>query len=284
MKILFLGGDARQKHACEFLQNNGYDADYKFNLKLTTELIRSIQASSVIVLPLPISSDGIYITSNGEEKLKICEILNHTKKGVLIFGGKIGEVERELFDSKNIKYIDYFNEESFQINNAILSAEGAIYYAKQRFDKSIYNAKIAILGFGRIGKLLLYMLRPQGAKIDVYARKDSDLAWSAISGANAVKLSSVTSQTQEALWNDSYDIIFNTIPYNIINEDTAMLIDKNTLIVDVSSPPFGIDEKLIDKYKLNYHKEPSIPGRYAPKTAGEIIGNTILNNIICGGN
>ena len=64
-----------------------------------------------------------------------------------------------------------------------------------------------------------------------------------------------------------------------MDDNFAKLQNKSTIIIDLSSYPFGIDEAIVEKYKLNYHRELGIPGRYAPKSAGEIIGKTILNNI-----
>jgi dipicolinate synthase subunit A len=56
------------------------------------------------------------------------------------------------------------------------------------------------------------------------------------------------------------------------------LID-DTLIIDIASYPFGIDESLVKKYNLKYFRESGIPGRYAPKSAGEIMAKTIIDYI-----
>ena len=81
------------------------------------------------------------------------------------------------------------------------------------------------------------------------------------------------------LINNKYDLIFNTIPFWIMDEHFAKSKNSDTIIIDLASRPFGIDEELVNRYHLKYYRELGIPGRYAPQSAGEIIGQTIINNI-----
>ena len=73
-----------------------------------------------------------------------------------------------------------------------------------------------------------------------------------------------------------FDIIFNTIPHNVIQEDFISKIN-NSIIIDLASYPYGMDNDLVNKYNVSYYREPSIPSRYAPQSAGEILGETIIN-------
>ena len=128
----------------------------------------------------------------------------------------------------------------------------------------------------RIGKILAYMLKSQGANITIFARKDIDRAWSNIIGYKAIRISDDCVKKLHDLKFD-YDIIFNTIPKQVMDEEFISKINNNALIIDLASSPYGIDDSLVKKYKLNYYHEPGIPGRYAPKSAGDIIGKTIIN-------
>ena len=279
MKFLFLGGDQRQKYACDFLLKNNFDANCLLEFELIDNIVKDINAASIIVLPLPVSKDGIYVNMQGTTKVKIIDLIKYINRNQIIFAGKLSEEMKCLLNQNDIKYVDYFDSEPFQISNAILSAEGAIYYAKQKYQGSIYGARIAILGFGRIGKLLLNFLRSQGAQIAVYARKDADVAWSTALGASGFKIDYNAYESALSFWKGEYDIIFNTVPYRIINEESLKSLNKNTLFIDLASSPYCIDEHLADQYSINYHRELGIPGRYAPKAAGEIIGEIIINNI-----
>lgn len=275
MKVLFLGGDIRQQYASEYLCQNGIESNAYIDFSINEEIIKEINKVEAIVLPLPISKDGIYLNSNSSIILK--DLFDNISKSQIVLGGKVPiEIYSYPTLQKN-KIIDYNNDEFFAVQNALLSSEGAIFYAKQKINKSIHGSNIAIFGFGRIGKILSYLLNVQGAHITVYTRKELDCAWSKLIGFNTCRINNYIIKRADNFEIMNFDLIFNTIPFHIIDENLLGTISKDSIIVDLASFPYGIDETLIDKYQLKYYKEPGIPGRYAPKSAGEIIGATIMN-------
>lgn len=276
MKVIFLGGDLRQKYATDYLNSHNISSEFYGDILLDEELNGKIYNASAVILPIPVSRDNIHLNTVGKQLVKLVELVNHIGKNCIVFGGKFPNNIRDYFIENKISYIDYFDIESFQIKNALLTAEGAIYYAKQRMDKSIHGLEIAILGFGRIGKMLAYLLRSQGAKITVCVRKDSDCTWSRLTGLNGCIIENSDNRTNINI-NNRYDLIFNTIPSRIMDEEFAKNNNSRSIIIDLASYPFGIDESLVNKYNLKYYRELGIPGRYAPISAGEIIGQTIMN-------
>jgi len=72
-------------------------------------------------------------------------------------------------------------------------------------------------------------------------------------------------------------IVFNTVPATVLNEDTLAAADDNCLIIDLASKPGGIDFATAKKLGLKTIWALSLPGKVAPITAGEIIFNTIQN-------
>ncbi len=271
--ILFLGGDLRQKYAADHLKGNKINLEILQGFSLSKEIIDKIRSSSAIILPFPLTKDGINI--NGE-KISIYDITNIITEDCLVIAGSITANIRKNFEDAHLKYIDIMDIEELQIQNALLTAEGAIYYAKQSFERTIHGARIAILGFGRIGKILAYLLHSQGAKITVCARKDTDYVWSRLIGFDGLKIK----KTGIKGIGNKFDIIFNTIPNRIMDAGFAKGVGRGTVIIDLASYPFGIDEELVKKYDLNYRRELSIPGRYAPKSAGEIMGKTIMDILL----
>ena len=273
MNILFLGGDMRQRYASEYLNQNKYLAKAFLNFdidEIETDLINA----DVIALPLPSSSDGIHLnmSQNSKNRVVLSDILKKINRTSIIIGGKLPLQIKELACERGISTFDYMDIEPFQIQNALLSAEGAIYYAKQKLERSIHGACVVIFGSGRIGRMLAFLLNMQGAKVTVIARRDADLTWSRLIGYNTLKMSRKTLPVSIVP-----DIVFNTIPYHVIDESFLNYIDANTIVLDLASFPYGIDEDLIKKFNLKYYREPGIPGRYAPKSAGEIIGQTIID-------
>ena len=280
MSVLFLGGDMRQKYACDYLKENQIEAIACLDITIDDQLIQYINKSNTIIFPLPVTKDGVSINTIANDRVvSLMDTIKLIPNDKTIIGGKFSNKIKDYLKKKSYSYIDYYDDESFQIQNALISAEGAIYYAQSRFIGRIHNSKIAVLGFGRIAKILSYLLMSQGAKISIFARKDIDCTWSELVGFKANKIKNIASESILDFEEHNFDIIFNTIPHRIINESCAKSISNSTIIIDLASDPYGMDAELAQKLNLRYYRELSIPGRYAPKAAGEILGRTIINII-----
>lgn len=274
MSVLLLGGDVRQKYACEYLVGGGCDARVFTRFTLDGDMRARIRDAEAIILPLPCTNDGEHINMPSlEEKIKIRDIAESAGAECLLLGGKIPPTLRSELDVLGRRYVDYYEFETFQIQNALLSAEGAIYYAKQSLDSSFWGARVGILGFGRIGKMLAYLLRSMGARVSVFARREADISWSRMLGMEGFGIGGEKYFSHLG----KQDIIFNTAPYNIITDSAASAIPPRTLIMDLASAPYGIGEDVLKKYPLNYRRELGIPGRYAPRSAGEILAQAVSN-------
>lgn len=279
MSILFLGGDKRQEAVLEYLKKNGIYSDiWNGNSPFDEEIQQEIASADVIVLPLPVSGDGITLNvPHLTERPKLSDVIDIIKKDALVIGGNFTPALKFLIEKKGIRYIDYFENEDFQIKNALLSAEGAIYTAMGLVDYALFGSKIAVVGFGRIGKLLAFKLKDLGADVIICARKVADIAWGECLGFKTLKIRHTKDGSSlSALCND-YDIIFNTAPQWIFEESVVCNMPSGTLMIDLASPPFGIDDRLVEKYALRYVKASGIPGKYSPVSAGDIIGQSVMS-------
>lgn len=273
MSILILGGDMRQKYVNDYFREKSYSSAYYACFDLTEEFNNVLKSADVIVLPLPISKDGVHLNMEGKN-VKMEDLFERLASKSIVLAGSVSQQIIDLAEQCGLRCIDYYKTESFQIKNALLTAEGAIYYAQTRLERSIYGANTAVLGFGRIGKILAYLLHAQGAEVTIGARKASDLHWSKLIGFNIISIG----ESEKAVFDNigEFEVVFNTVPYWIISEQIAQKITNKTQIIDLASSPFGIDEKLVQKHRLDYRRELRIPGRYAPKSAGELIAQTII--------
>ena len=189
MNILFLGGDLRQEYASKYVQSNGHNSCAYIDFTLDKEVVNKIENAQIIVLPLPLSIDDIHVNiNNRNSSTKIIDILSCINQNQLLIAGKISPNVLQTINTYKIKVIDYNNIEYFQIFNAFLSAEGGIYYTKTKHQKSFYNSSILILGFGRIGKILSYLLHLQGAHITIGVRNEKDIAWAKLCGFKTIDL------------------------------------------------------------------------------------------------
>jgi len=156
------------------------------------------------------------------------------------------------------------------VYNAVATAEGALEIAMKTFEGTINGARCLVCGFGRIGKALTSMLRALGADVYTSARKASDLAWIDLSGAKAVR-------TDELYKLENFDIIFNTIPAEIFTPVMLAKIAMRAVLIDLASGKGGVDKYAAERLGITYIHALSLPGKATPKTAGEIIKNTIYH-------
>lgn len=228
-----------------------------------------ISASDVILLPLPLTRDGIYISSSKEKVA-----LNHLhfgNKKKLILGGMIPENISNRFKDMGHTVYDYYKSESLMLKNAYATAEGAISIAMSNTKDTIAGSGYAVIGYGRIGKQLARILKLLGADVTVYARRDT----AASDGYGYFRLccdgthNGYASDLAASL--DMCSVIFNTVPSRVIGADTLEAMKERPIYIELASLPGGIDAQKARELGFNNIYAPSLPSRYAPRSAGEYI-------------
>ena len=285
--IVFVGGDARQITAARMLSVRGWrvstfwggDFDVAFERYETLE--SALMDADTVVLPLPVSVDAKSLNSPflENEQIALSRIVDALSQKQTVIGGRIPEDMVRALGDKGITVIDYFKSEAFQIENAYTTSEAALSIAMNNLKRNIRGARFAVMGYGRIARTLTELLIKLGGKVCVLARKESDLAWARIAGAKVMR---ITSENIKKLA-DGYDIIFNTVPSWLFFEDFLSRVDKNTLIIDLASSPGGVDVSAAKKLNSRVLWASSLPGKYAPESAGELIADCI-GDIISEGN
>ena len=181
-----------------------------------------------------------------------------------------------MMSDKGFRYIDYFLREELQIKNAVPTAEGALALAMNELPITLSGAKAAIIGYGRIGKILAAKLKALNANVTVAARKTTDLALAESVGLDTLHLVIDDERnTLEAL-TSGYDVIFNTVPSWLLDEKIVNIMSHETLIIDLASAPGGIDIHAAKERGLKVIWALSLPGKNSPYTAGKIIAQTIV--------
>ncbi|MBQ5320136.1 MAG: dipicolinate synthase subunit DpsA [Oscillospiraceae bacterium] len=225
-----------------------------------------------IILPLPVSADGITVsTPYSGSSISLESLIPVIKDDGIVLGGMLAPDVRKLFEEKGITVEDYASREEFAVLNAVATAEGAIQVAMEELATTLSGRKVLVLGAGRIAKVLIDMLKGFHADITVAARKCSDLAWARVYGCGAVNISSMNQQLEES------EVIINTIPAVILDEKKLKLISKNSLVIDLASKPGGVDFDTAGKLGIKAVWLLSLPGKVAPVTSGEVIAETVIN-------
>lgn len=286
MKIVFLGGDRRQISAAQALASQGYDISVCAmpdgalcdGLECKSDIKSALADSSAVVLPLPASRDGVYLNTQCSEYsgFKLANIINFAPTSSLIIGGKLPSVFSAGAIERGFSVRDYLECESFQVKNAYTTAEAALSIAMNSLAKNIRDAKIAVTGYGRISKQLVSLLLDMKANVSVCARKKSDLAFAKSCGADVVDISRV-GEIDRLL--RGYDVIYNTVPSWIFDRSFLEKLDKNTLIIELASAPGGIDICAAKELSSNVSWALSLPGKYAPDSAGKHIAECVVEFI-----
>lgn len=269
-----IGGDFRQIHLAQKIlsnQNNvnlwGFDklSDSEF-LPLCKNLDELINKSEYLIFPVPITKDSATLNAPmTTNKITLNRDFFSKIKNKISFGA----IDSLAQNKYAITSYDYSKNESFQIMNAIPTAEGAIEIALKETDKTLFECNCLITGFGRIAKVLAQRLRDFNTKIYLSSRKNEDINWISALGYNPVHMHHMEQNLE------IYDIIFNTVPNIIFDYNLLSKCNPNVIIIDLASEPGGFDKISIQKLGLKHIHALGIPGKMFPQSAANIIYDTI---------
>lgn len=274
------------------------------------------------LLPLPVSRDGetVHCPLDPTAHIKLSDVLDvmESVSGAHLLGGCLpSEFLASLTDhlgEKEVRerVVDYYTLETVQIPNARITAEAAVMTAMELTDITLLGSRMAIIGYGRIGQFLARLLLSLGASVTVCARREESLAFARGDGCTSLSMSDSTGrQGSPALLAlaHGYDVIFNTVPAAVLDRQMLEETDPHTLILDLASAPGGVDPETAALFAsgrghgtlddpahvsgrcsplpwsacLRIVRAPSLPGRYAPVTAGQVLADAILPLIAEGG-
>lgn len=232
----------------KYLKGKGYAVD-TFGLSENDK--GDIKTADMIILPVPVTRDKVNINCPLTNKQIPLDILKDAGREAKIFGG--GKLDLN-------NYTDYLAKDEYAIKNAVLTAEGAISYAIDNTEFSLWESRILVVGYGRLGKVLLDRIKGFSPHLTVSARSERDFATLNMLGINHIKTEDIGSLDKQ------FDIIFNTVDIKLDCKGSALFIDLSSSggVADVNSG-------------LKYIKLPGVPGKTAPQTAGKIIAETVIS-------
>lgn len=271
--IVIIGGDKRQKYLKSYLESQGCEV-YSYGLfdwDDDTEKLKSvILPNSIIVLPLPAARNDKTINMPFSKKeTSIERLISFLGKDNIVFGGIIkGELLSRLRETE-IPFVDYYDK-VFIEKNAVLTAFGALKILLEHIDFALPLGKFAITGYGRVARETASMLTALSCSVTVFARNPSQREDASIKGCDTLPLSELAECA------DRFDIVINTVPARIIGTDALSKMRKDSKIIELASAPYGVDFDEARKFGIDVIKAFGLPGKYTPKTAGEIIGKRIL--------
>ncbi|MBR2877209.1 MAG: hypothetical protein IKC01_08720, partial [Clostridia bacterium] len=271
--FLILGGDERSLYLGEYLEKKKQQVCYYAfsQTNCFNSLAEGIQSAQYIILPLPLSKDRLTLNAPlFDDKVEIKDICALLKEGQIVFGGQIPESFKENLKERNIEYYDYFLLDELAVFNAIPTAEGVVEILIKNLPVTIHSMKCGILGYGKVGKVVGATLKALGADVTIFARKEADFADAFSKGYSYAGFSSLKNNEYK------FDAIINTVPQKVLGKEEMKNLDSDCLLIEIASAPFGIDFQAAKEYAFDVIKANSLPGKVAPKTAGEIIARSII--------
>ena len=241
MRICVAGSDGRMEYAAGSLSLLGY------------EVIKAAAACDIDVLVLP--------PGGGELPRAVLE--------QIVAGG--GYVIGGMLPVSGARCFDYMKDEAFLFDNARVTAEGAVVLLGQTLKGTIFGADVSIVGMGRIAECLCRMLIPMGAQVTVYARRPEALARARAMGAKTVCF---MGELPPCI--SGHDAICNTVPHVLFGAKLSARIKKETVLIELASRPGGFDMDAVEQYGLQWINGQGLPGKYAPRAAGELIAAYVI--------
>lgn len=168
---------------------------------------------------------------------------------IVVFGGNI--------TGAPYKTVDFLRDEAYLAANAAITAHCALQIAMDRLPVTLDGCKVLLIGWGRISKCLVPLMKALGAEVTVASRKDADRAILEATGFQALDTGSMEAT--------GYRLIINTAPAPVLDCAEA---EENAVLLDLASKQ-GISGG-------NVIWARGLPGKCAPESSGMLIAKTVL--------
>lgn len=258
MDYAVIGGDARFAYLTRILCACGHDARAVRGVKCEVPGVLTAEPDELLSAQKAIMN---WPCQDGEKYLE------QLPSGAHVFfcgPGVPGNIPEKL------SYTDLWKDEQLQVENAWLTAEGAICAAMNAGVASLKDCHCMVIGWGRIGKALTELLIGMSARVTVASRTERGRNGAAERGAECVSTYGLGSVMR------GKQIIFSTPPERVLGENELKFADPDAMIIDLSSAPFGVDLDAARGLNLRAWREPKLPGRYCPFSAARVLMQAIV--------
>lgn len=260
--------DERGRLAAELLASAGARV-VRFD---SPDTLGQVRAARAVMLPMPLTRDRIHLSAGGTDSaVRLDELLMCISPGALVMGGMIPSDFVDVVRGSGAECFDYNTDEDFLQSNAYATAEGAIFEVARALDICLADADCAIVGYGRIARHLHRLLSALGVRrVSVYARRAEARDEAAQAGATVGAIDG------EVSFIGAHDALFTTVPERVIPTDALRRFGRQCVIAELASSPGGFDRARAEACGLRVLHLPSLPSRYAPRSAAEYMCRSAL--------
>lgn len=256
------GKDPRDEYLASRLQEGGYRAArWEKDVDPAAEAVGLSDEPVVLVLDL-----------NAPDEV-LGRLLERLPIGSACFGGHAYFARLQQSYSRGITYFDLLDDEAFCIDNAIPTAEGTLAEAMSRTNRTIHGMRVAVLGYGRVGKAMARIFKACAADVTVISREITELAAARASGLKTSNLSGLPRVMETA------ELTINTIPARLLDVLAFVAAREGALVIDVASGRNLIDVAAAKRRGITVVNAGSLPGKVAPDSAAEYLMEAIINQL-----
>lgn len=225
--------------------------------KILTSSPLTNRFGELIILPIPSTRDGVHI--NGTE-LTLSDALSGVSRDTLVVGYALPPEIAGAVRGRGALVWDGASDERFLSENAELTALATLGILICEGRRAPSDMSVGIVGYGRIGKVLLRLLLYIGARVRVYtSRTEVRMELSAL-GVD-------TAEAREGAELSGLDILINTAPARIFSFNDGA---PQARIIELASGSNFPEHVSVERY-------PSLPARAYPETAGRVFAEAVEN-------
>ncbi len=276
MKILVLGGDARQIYCAGRLSLEPGIKVQTLYLKEDDDKSLTDDKPDVIVLPYVTLKDGLINCQLASKSIRLHDVYGLIKSGTIIFAGGLPNTAVKEIESLGATVFDWFSDEELTHKNAFLTAEGAAQIIVGRSRKAVSGSKILVIGWGRVAKACAGLFKAMGAEVAAAARKESAREEIKANGFECADFISSVSVSVA-------DVIVNTVPANVIGRKELESMRDDCWILELASKPYGVDFSLAGSVGREVVLGAGLPGKYTPESCGRFMAESVINQLRKGG-
>ena len=178
--------------------------------------------------------------------------------GQKILCGIMTDEEKARALERGWTLLPILDDEGFTQENAWLTAEGALHAVMGQTGKALCDMNSLVIGYGRIGKGVTHLLRAFASPVTVAARRKESRE---MAGKNSIPMEGIPDFLAHV------DLIVNTVPFPLLTKELLSFVPKHAPLLELASPPYGIDIDAARALGLTVMVESGLPGRYCPYSA-----------------
>ena len=263
--IVVVGGDQRMEQTSRLLLQEGFHVQRIRNGK--EEAWReTCRAADALLLPYPYAQKEGRIPGWEHGGVGAEALLEQVAPHALIMAGA------GLAESPRVKR--YGDDPLFAQRNAEISAEAAVYEMMQRTGRMLDEQHVLVMGYGLFARAIVWRLKALGARVWVAARREKCRQAAMQDGAQAIDFSQIVQLAPQM------QVVMNTVPSVVVGPMELACFPDDALLMELASPPYGIDLSAAVDLEKNVVVLPGLPARYAPVSAAKALKEAVMRQIM----